>query len=61
MRENLTYGLRWQWMENPNGHEAGNGGYSQRDTSCNSPFFDPTLLRWILAICERGEETSDSV
>jgi hypothetical protein len=30
-------------MENLNGHEAGNGGYSQEDTYSNSPFLDPTL------------------
>ena len=29
-------------MENLNGHEAGNGGYSQGDTYGNSPFLDPT-------------------
>jgi hypothetical protein len=30
-------------MENLHGHEAGNGGYCQGDTYCNSPFLDPTL------------------
>jgi hypothetical protein len=29
-------------MENLNGHETGNGGYSQGETYCNSPFLDPT-------------------
>ena len=29
-------------MESLNGHEAGNGGYSQGDTYGNSPFLDPT-------------------
>jgi hypothetical protein len=27
---------------NLNGHETGNGGYSQADTYGNSPFLDPT-------------------
>jgi len=30
-------------MESLNGHEAGNGGYSQGDTYGNSPFLDPTF------------------
>ena len=30
-------------MVNLNGHEAGNGGYSQGDTYGNSPFLDPTF------------------
>lgn len=29
-------------MENLNGHEIGNGGYSQGETYCNSPFLAPT-------------------
>jgi len=29
-------------MANLNGHETGNGGYSQGETYCNSPFLDPT-------------------
>ncbi len=48
MRENFTYGLMWQgmekYMENLNGHEAGNGGNRQGDTYSNSPFLDPTLI-----------------
>jgi hypothetical protein len=31
-------------MENLNGHETGNGGYSQGDTDGNSPFLDPTAM-----------------
>jgi hypothetical protein len=30
-------------MESLNGHEAGNGGYSQGDSCGNSPFLDPTI------------------
>ena len=30
-------------MASLNGHETGNGGYSQGDTYGNSPFLDPTL------------------
>ena len=29
-------------MANLNGHETGNGGYSQGESYGNSPFFDPT-------------------
>ena len=29
-------------MANLNGHEIGNGGYGQGDSSGNSPFLDPT-------------------
>jgi len=31
-------------MVNLNGHDTGNGGYSQGDTYCNSPFLDPTII-----------------
>jgi hypothetical protein len=35
-------------MENLNGHETGNGGYSQGDTYGNSPFLDPTTNNFVL-------------
>jgi len=35
-------------MENLNGHDTGNGGYSQGDTYSYSPFLDPTLLSLLI-------------
>jgi hypothetical protein len=31
-------------MDNLNGHETGNGGYSQGHTYGNLPFLDPTII-----------------
>jgi hypothetical protein len=35
---------------NLNGHETGNGGYSQGNTYGNSPFLDPTMLTLFICI-----------
>ena len=55
VRENFTHGLmrgRWkQGMVNLNGHEAGNGGYSQEERShCASVLL--YLLRFVTEIEE---------
>jgi hypothetical protein len=33
-------------MDNLNGHETGNGGYSQGHTYGNLPFLDPTVKNY---------------